>query len=91
MSDLFSMFGFAFDQPKVAKPVLTVDLMSDIPAQALIRALQECGLTIKEQEKTGRLLICKAEPKAHRMGSFLTYVGEGDEKQKRRKSKGRGN
>jgi hypothetical protein len=61
--DLFSLFGFAFAQPKEVRPALTVDLASDIPAQQFIRALKECGLTIAEQEGTQRLLICKAPPK----------------------------
>jgi hypothetical protein len=89
MSDLYRMFGFAFDTPKVAKPVLTVGLMSDIPAQAFIRALKECGLTIRELDKTGQLVICKDEPREQPGGNpFLLYGGE---KQKHRKAKSRGN
>lgn len=58
--DLLDYFSFVFTGPKEAKPVLTVDLASDIPARAFIKALADIGLTIKE--RNGRLLICKAVP-----------------------------
>lgn len=79
---LFDLFGFGFPREKEAKPVLTVDLMSDIPAQQLIRALKDCGLTIVERD--GRLLICKAPQQV--------MVVWGDEKKPtRRKRKREGN
>lgn len=88
MSTLFDLFGFGFREPKAAKPVLTVDLMSDIPAEAFIRALKDAGLTIKEQEGRGRLVICKAEPKRRDEGPFVVWGGDDEKPKRRRKSRG---
>lgn len=60
MSDLSQFFTWAFAGPKEVKPVLTVDLASDIPTEKFIRALKDAGLTIAEQPGTKRLIIRQA-------------------------------
>lgn len=85
--DLFSLFGFAFAKPKEVKPVLTVDLASDIPAQAFIRALADAGLTIVEQQdRGGRLMICKAQPRPDR--TYEISFEPGGKKLRRKPTRG---
>lgn len=91
MSNIFDLFGFSFEKPKEVRPVLTVDLASDIPAEAFIRALQSAGLTIKEQDKRGRLMICKAEPRRPAIDYAREPEGLVWGKKPRRKREIRGN